>query len=62
MSCKFEYEIRKPLLLRALIRNNFIVKDSDLHESVLKELQQIANHYSIGSISSLIQTKKIFYS
>ena len=62
MSCKFEYEIRKPLLLRALIRNNFIVKDSDLHESVLKELQQIANHYSIDSISSLIQTKKIFYS
>ena len=62
MSCKFEYEIRKPLLLRALIRNNFTVKESDLHQSVISELQQIANHYSIDSISSLIQTKKIFYS
>ena len=62
MSCKFEYEIRKPLLLRALIRNSFTVKESELHESVLKELQQIANHYSIDSISSLIQSKKIFYS
>ena len=62
MSCKFEYEIRKPLLLRALIRNSFTVKESELHESVLNELQQIANHYSIDSICSLIQTKKIFYS
>ena len=62
MSCKFEYEIRKPLLLRNLIRNNFTIKESDLHESVINELQQIADYYSISDISNLIQTKKIFYS
>ena len=62
MSCKFEYEIRKPLLLRALIRNSFTVRESELHESVLNELQQIADYYSISGISNLIQSKKIFYS
>ena len=58
MSCKFQYEIRKPLLLRALIRNSFTVRESELHESVLNELQQIADYYSISGISNLIQSKK----
>ena len=61
MSCKEQYEIRKPLLLGRQIRNNFIIQEK-LHKDVMAELRQIAKFYKIKQIKDLIHIKKIFYS
>ena len=61
MSCKEQYEMRKPLLLGRQIRNNFVVQEK-LHKDVMVELRQIAKFYKIKQVKDLIHTKKIFYS
>ena len=61
MSCKEQYEMRKPLLLSTQIRNSFVVQEK-LHKDVTVELRQIAKFYKIKQVKDLIRTKKIFYS
>ena len=61
MSCKEQYEIRKPLLLGRQIRNNFVVQEK-LHKDVMVELRQIAKFYKSKQVKDLIHTKKIYYS
>ena len=61
MSCKEQYEMRKPLLLGRQIRNNFTIQEK-LHKDVMVELRQIAKFYKIKKVKDLIHTKKIFYS